>query len=421
MTHAEIDNLLEFDGIRSFLDDLSRHLELRDGKLRESAQPGDIEELQRKVLLGGEGSGTICEEEYGDDLSEHVVSSSAFSSRTVAGKFLHYYDRTTRSRVSNQAGSRHLVKEARKCFKILPKPHAHSSCFVCFAEERMDLCRAIVTGPVGTPYAHGIFVFDIYFPPMYPSVPPLVTFMTTGGGTVRFSPNLIVDGKVCLSILDLTFAQGESQRWNPEQSSLAQVLMSIQAQIFDVKEPYFNEGSGIPPEQRNTPAGREGSRKHNAVLRLATLRHAVAAHLRSPPLGFEDVTRRHFSMCRRRLLVQARRWMIEGRENPSSFRRFERAYGELVRLMVPLADLDGGGRSLPPLEEDAAIVRADDWRFPGIYARIDDDGGEPMALSIGDSATANAPAFNPWAGPPTRVESNTSDISEDDPDDDMYI
>lgn len=95
-----------------------------------------------------------------------------------------------------------------------------------------------------TPYAHGLFVFDVYFPPDYPHVPPLVTFMTTGGGQVRFNPNLYIDGKVCLSLLGLTFSQDESQRWNPEQSSLGQILLSIQSQIFGVKEPYFNEGSG---------------------------------------------------------------------------------------------------------------------------------------------------------------------------------
>jgi ubiquitin-protein ligase len=68
--------------------------------------------------------------------------------------------------------------------------------------------------------------------------------MTTGGGQVRFNPNLYVDGKVCLSLLGLTFATDESQRWNSESSSLAQILLSMQSQIFGVKEPYFNEGSG---------------------------------------------------------------------------------------------------------------------------------------------------------------------------------
>jgi hypothetical protein len=56
--------------------------------------------------------------------------------------------------------------------------------------------RACITGPAGTPYAHGVFAFDIYCPPDYPASPPSVLLLTTGGGTVRFSPNLYADGKV---------------------------------------------------------------------------------------------------------------------------------------------------------------------------------------------------------------------------------
>lgn len=90
----------------------------------------------------------------------------------------------------------------------------------------------------------GLFVFDIFFPREYPRVPPLLSFMTTGGGQVRFNPNLYVDGKVCLSLLGLAFAKDDSQRWKVGESSLAQILLSIQSQIFGVEEPYFNEGSG---------------------------------------------------------------------------------------------------------------------------------------------------------------------------------
>jgi ubiquitin-protein ligase len=51
-----------------------------------------------------------------------------------------------------------------------------------------------------------------------------------------------VDGKVCISLLGSTNATDESQRWNPDLSSLAQVLISIQSQILGVGDPYFNEG-----------------------------------------------------------------------------------------------------------------------------------------------------------------------------------
>jgi len=35
-----------------------------------------------------------------------------------------------------------------------------------------------------------VFLFDIQLPPAYPQVPPNVILLTTGGGTVRFNPNL---------------------------------------------------------------------------------------------------------------------------------------------------------------------------------------------------------------------------------------
>merc|ERR1712232_842803 len=98
----------------------------------------------------------------------------------------------------------------------------------------------------------------------------LVTFMTTGGGQVRFSINLYNDGKVCLSLLGTAVAGDKSQRWDPQRSSLAQLLLSLQTQILGVKEPLFNDGAGLPPNFQNTSVGRERSRKYNADLRLNT-------------------------------------------------------------------------------------------------------------------------------------------------------
>lgn len=63
-------------------------------------------------------------------------------------------------------------------------------------------CRKImIAGPEGTPYSDGLFEFDCFIPLEYPKVPPLMLLRTTGGGTVRFNPNLYNCGKVCLSLL----------------------------------------------------------------------------------------------------------------------------------------------------------------------------------------------------------------------------
>jgi baculoviral IAP repeat-containing protein 6 len=99
--------------------------------------------------------------------------------------------------------------------------------------------RFIITGPVDTPYAFGCFLFDMSFGESYPHAPPAVKLLTTGGGTVRFNPNLYADGKVCLSLLG-TWAGSPEEQWQPNKSTLYQVFLSIQTFIL-VSLPYYNE------------------------------------------------------------------------------------------------------------------------------------------------------------------------------------
>ena len=37
----------------------------------------------------------------------------------------------------------------------------------------MDLLRAVIFGPAGTPYHDGLFFFDVQFPYEYPDIPPV--------------------------------------------------------------------------------------------------------------------------------------------------------------------------------------------------------------------------------------------------------
>ena len=62
-----------------------------------------------------------------------------------------------------------------------------------------------------------------------------VHFLTTGGGRIRFNPNLYSNGKVCLSLLN-TWGEG----WDANTSTILQLLVSIQGLVL-VKDPYFNE------------------------------------------------------------------------------------------------------------------------------------------------------------------------------------
>jgi ubiquitin-protein ligase len=105
-------------------------------------------------------------------------------------------------------------------------------------DSSIEYLSALMTGPADTPYAGCEFFCDVYLPPSYPQVNPSVIFLTTGGGSARFNPNLYNDGKVCLSLLGTWAGPG----WAKGVSTLSQVLLSIQAQIL-VEKPYANEPS----------------------------------------------------------------------------------------------------------------------------------------------------------------------------------
>ncbi|XP_059486605.1 ubiquitin-conjugating enzyme E2 Z-like [Neocloeon triangulifer] len=134
--------------------------------------------------------------------------------------------------------------------------------FVVTDEVDMTMVHAVITGTDGTPYEGGLFYFVIRFPPNYPIEPPKVKFMTTGGGSVRFNPNLYCSGKVCLSIL----GTWQGPAWSPAQS-LESVLVSIQSLLCE--NPYHNE----PGFERERNKG--DNVKYNEIIRHETLRVAV--------------------------------------------------------------------------------------------------------------------------------------------------
>jgi ubiquitin-protein ligase len=163
--------------------------------------------------------------------------------------------------------NRHLYKELVSYKTSLPI-ECGSSIFVRVKSSQIHLVRALITGAEGTPYANGCFVFDIFLPYDYPNVCPEVRFCTTGNGHVRFNPNLYNDGQVCLSLLGTWHGPG----WIANQSTLLQVLLSIQSMIF-VPDPYFNEPAW--DINRGTPQGRQSSENYNTKIREYTWKYAI--------------------------------------------------------------------------------------------------------------------------------------------------
>lgn len=177
----------------------------------------------------------------------------------------------------------------------------NSSVFCIVDENRMDVLQFMIVGPEGTPYQNGCFLFDCLLPLDYPQAPPQVLIQTTGGGKVRFNPNLYKDGKVCLSLLN-TWA-GPS--WDPKTSTLLQVLISIQSLIM-VPDPYFNE-----PGMESQRGMEAQSQQYNATVRYHCIRLAMYDMIAHPPFAFSKICRTHFVLKKNEIKLQLQAWARE--------------------------------------------------------------------------------------------------------------
>ncbi|KAM0788855.1 hypothetical protein ACM66B_002940 [Microbotryomycetes sp. NB124-2] len=150
-------------------------------------------------------------------------------------------------------------------------------------EDRADLMRCLIIGPLGTPFANAPFLFDIYLPPTkFPQEPPQVFFHAWSGAT-RISPNLYAEGKVCLSLLN-TWHGDKTESWSSARSSILQVVVSIQALIM-TENPYYTE-PGFE-KQAGTTEGKRASEMYNERTLVLT-RAFVQRAVQFPPSGFKD-------------------------------------------------------------------------------------------------------------------------------------
>ncbi|CAM0953964.1 unnamed protein product [Alopecurus aequalis] len=220
---------------------------------------------------------------------------------TVNGHSDHYYSKPElRMALAVKKPSKDWAKRIQREWKVLEKD-LPDNIFVRAYEDRMDLLRAVIMGPAGTPYHDGLFFFDIYFPPQYPSTPPLVNYRSGG---LRLNPNLYACGKVCLSLLN-TWAGKGCEKWNPSNSTMLQVLVSIQALVLNAK-PYFNEPGYA--SSANTPTGEKRSLSYNEDTFLLSCRTMLYS-LRNPPTHFEDFAYGHFRKHGRNVLVACKAYL----------------------------------------------------------------------------------------------------------------
>ena len=186
---------------------------------------------------------------------------------------------------SSRGLSRAFTRTVQKEWKVL-RDSLPGGVYVRVYEDRQDLMRAAIIGPSGTAYADGVFVFDLFLPPDYPTTPPEVYFHAYG---MRLNPNLYDNGRVCLSILGTWSGKGVEQ-WNPKTGSVLQVLVSILGLVL-VAEPYYNEAGY--ENQVDTAEGHRNSRLYNETTQLLVYRHMVASVSR-PVAHVRDVVFAHF-------------------------------------------------------------------------------------------------------------------------------
>lgn len=186
--------------------------------------------------------------------------------------------------LSNNA-SKKWLKKVQEDWKILQND-LPGGIFVRVYEDRMDLLRAMIVGPYGTPYQDGLFFFDFYFPPEYPDVPPVVHYYSGGW---RINPNLYEDGKICLSLLNTWHGKG-TEVWDASSSSILQIVVSIQGLILNSK-PYFNEAGY--EKLIGSSNGDKDSLSYNENTYLLNCKRMI--HIMCQPLkGFEELAREHF-------------------------------------------------------------------------------------------------------------------------------
>lgn len=242
-------------------------------------------------------------------ISEDVEDELASRFEIVDSLEHHHYASggSTASAQTRISGFANIVrKEWMRLKKNLPK-----GIYVHGSEERQDLLRVAIVGPSDTPYENILFYFDIGLPNMYPAEPPRVYFWSHGR---RLNPNLYEDGKVCLSILG-TWNGDDVEQWDPRNSNVLRVLLSLQAMVF-VEQPYYNEAGY--QKQRGTVEGKTNSRTYNESTKLLCLKHLVhsVAHGGTPP-DFVGLSRKHY--CRRQhIIIQRLRNLCESSDNPQA-------------------------------------------------------------------------------------------------------
>ena len=203
----------------------------------------------------------------------------------------------------SQSAIMRILSEISSFKKDLPL-NWESTIWTRVPKNNFHLFSFLISGPKDTPYENGLFEFHACLPADYPNNVPQVLIHTTGGGRVRFNPNLYDSGKVCLSILG-TWSGQEGEKWNSKTSTFLQVMVSIQSLIL-VEQPYFNEPGW--EREMHTEKGKQASSLYSEERMPSTIKLAMTDMIQNPPKGFEEVVHNHFRMKKDEIINRTLLW-----------------------------------------------------------------------------------------------------------------
>jgi ubiquitin-conjugating enzyme E2 Z len=152
--------------------------------------------------------------------------------------------------------------------EVLDEPMDHI--YYSHDEQNARKGYTMILGPAGTPYEYGFYFFELDFPPNYPFSPPTVLFKNYDGLT-RFNPNLYINGKVCLSILNT---------WDGEKWSACQSIRTILLTLITLlnEEPLLNE-PGITREHPNFAS-------YHALIEYKNIEISILKYIQKPDLFY---------------------------------------------------------------------------------------------------------------------------------------
>ena len=239
----------------------------------------------------------------------------------------YYYSSRVGKDVFRKKFAKRVSSEYASLMQSLPISY-DASIFFRADENNLSVCRVLITGPHGTPYDSGCYIFDIHLNSNYPTKCPSVWFINHHGK--RFNPNLYNTGKVCLSLLG-TWSGHQGEMWNSETSTLYQIFLSIQSLIL-IEEPYFNE----PGYERQIGSmhGNTQNKKYNDIIRLYTMKYSILDLLENNNYPeFKEIIKTHFSLKKDRILKVCCRWKDEAITNKNEY---EKTYKKITELLQNL-------------------------------------------------------------------------------------